>query len=108
LAISDALVFPSYREGFPNVVLEAGAMGLPAIVTDINGCNEIIEHGKNGLIIPSKDEVSLLNSLIELATNTTLLQLLADNARPMVASRFERSIVWHAVLDEYRRIEAFN
>ena len=44
LAASDALVFPSYREGFPNVVLESGAMGLPAIVTDINGCNEIIEE----------------------------------------------------------------
>lgn len=42
LAASDAFVFPSYREGFPNSVLEAGALGLPAIVTDINGCNEII------------------------------------------------------------------
>ena len=42
-AVSNALVFPSYREGFPNVVLQAGAMGLPAIVTNINGCNEIIE-----------------------------------------------------------------
>jgi glycosyltransferase involved in cell wall biosynthesis len=44
LAISDVLTFPSYREGFPNVVMQAGAMGLPCIVTDINGCNEIIEH----------------------------------------------------------------
>src|SRR5690606_28157874 len=42
LAIANALVFPSYREGFPNVVMQAGAMGLPSIVTDINGCNEII------------------------------------------------------------------
>lgn len=42
LSISNALVFPSYREGFPNVVMQAGAMGLPSIVTDINGCNEII------------------------------------------------------------------
>ena len=50
-----SLVFPSYREGFPNVVMQAGAMGLPSIVTDINGCNEIIEDGKNGLIILPKD-----------------------------------------------------
>ena len=41
-AISDVLVFPSYREGFPNVVLQAGSMGLPSIVTNINGSNEII------------------------------------------------------------------
>jgi glycosyltransferase involved in cell wall biosynthesis len=46
-AIANALVFPSYREGFPNVVLQAGAMGLPSIVTDINGSNEIIVNGKN-------------------------------------------------------------
>ena len=47
-AAADVLTFPSYREGFPNVVLQAGAMGLPAIVTDISGCNEIIEDGVNG------------------------------------------------------------
>lgn len=52
LAISNSLVFPSYREGFPNVVMQAGAMGLPCIVTDINGCNEIIINGENGIIIP--------------------------------------------------------
>ena len=51
-ALSDALVFPSYREGFPNVVMQAGAMGLPSIVSDINGCNEIIEEEQNGLIVP--------------------------------------------------------
>src|SRR5690606_34013806 len=58
-AVSDALVFPSYREGFPNVVMQAGAMGLPAIVTDINGCNEIVEEGVNGTIIPTKDTATL-------------------------------------------------
>ncbi|MEG2161658.1 MAG: glycosyltransferase family 4 protein, partial [Chryseobacterium sp.] len=54
-AISDCLVFPSYREGFPNVVMQAGAMGLPSIVSNINGCNEIIIEGENGTIIPVKD-----------------------------------------------------
>ena len=48
-AISDVLVFPSYREGFPNVVMQAGAMGLASIVTDINGCNEIIINDTNGV-----------------------------------------------------------
>jgi len=46
LAVSNCLVFPSYREGFPNVVLQAGAMSLPSIVSDINGCNEIIQQSK--------------------------------------------------------------
>ena len=44
LAASNCLVLPSYREGFPNVVLQAGCMEIPSIVTNINGCNEIITH----------------------------------------------------------------
>src|SRR5690606_23555731 len=63
LSISNVLVFPSYREGFPNVVMQAGAMGLPAIVTDINGCNEIIKEGENGTIIPAKDAGALQNAM---------------------------------------------
>jgi len=59
LTISDVLTFPSYREGFPNVVMQAGAMGLPSIVTDINGCNEIIENGLNGFAIPVKNVKAL-------------------------------------------------
>ena len=47
--ISNVLTFPSYREGFPNVVMQAGAMGLPCIVSNINGCNEIIIEGENAL-----------------------------------------------------------
>ena len=52
--MSDCLVFPSYREGFPNVPMQGGAMGLPAIVSNINGCNEIITHQQNGLIVAVK------------------------------------------------------
>ena len=58
-AAADALVHPSYREGFPNVVIEAGAMGLASIVTDINGSNEIIIDGENGVIVPPRDEEAL-------------------------------------------------
>ena len=58
-AISHVLTFPSYREGFPNVVMQAGAMGLPSIVSDINGCNEIITNGLNGSIVKKKDVAAL-------------------------------------------------
>lgn len=71
-SISDALVFPSYREGFPNVVMQAGAMGLPAIVTDINGCNEIIENEVNGLIISPKNVKELETAMKLLATDAFL------------------------------------
>ncbi|PIB31204.1 glycosyl transferase family 1 [Maribacter sp. 4U21] len=108
LAASDVFVFPSYREGFPNVVLEAGAMGLPAIVTDINGSNEIITERENGLIIPSKDSKALYRAMELLLTNNALRKDLAKNARPMISARFKRSMVWDAVLKEYQRIEASN
>ena len=62
-AASDCFVLPSYREGFPNTVLEAGAMGLPSIVTDINGSREIISDGVNGLIVPTHNSETLLEAM---------------------------------------------
>ena len=80
-AASDCFVFPSYREGFPNTVMEAGAMGLPSIVTDINGSREIIIDGKNGVIIPSKDVEALYHAMEEMITNTDKTKEYAANAR---------------------------
>jgi glycosyltransferase involved in cell wall biosynthesis len=104
LAISNCLVFPSYREGFPNVVLQAGAMGLPSIVTNINGCNEIIEEGINGLIIPPKDIIALQNAMINLLEDKSVYKNLKNNARQMITSRYEQKLVWEALLEEYRRL----
>jgi len=105
LAVSDALVFPSYREGFPNVVMQAGAMGLPSIVTDINGCNEIIIDGENGIIIPPQDEKSLFNAMVHFLENKDKVRRMADNSRKMISDRYEQHIVWEAILAEYRRLE---
>ena len=100
-AISDALVFPSYREGFPNVVMQAGAMGLPSIVSDINGCNEIIVEGENGLIIPSKNVEKLKEKMLTLARDKNLYIKLKENSRRMIENRYEQSVVWNALLEEY-------
>ena len=104
LAASDALVFPSYREGFPNVVIEAGAMGLPSIVTDINGSREIIQDGVNGLIVPSKNEDALLKEMERLVEDAALASYLASHARRLVASRYEQGYVKQCLLDFYRQI----
>lgn len=107
-AISDVLTFPSYREGFPNVVMQAGAMGLPSIVTNINGCNEIIIEGKNGIIIPPKDEVILAEKMEQIFLDSGLRNKLKANARDMIVSRYEQKIVWEAILEEYKRLESQN
>jgi glycosyltransferase involved in cell wall biosynthesis len=100
-AISNCLVFPSYREGFPNVVMQAGAMELPSIVTDINGCNEIIIEGNNGIIIPVKNVEAIVEAMQKLYTNHDFYNQLKQNARSMIQSRYEQSVVWNALLDEY-------
>lgn len=104
LAAADAFVFPSYREGMPNVVLEAGAMGLPAIVTDINGSNEIIESGKNGVIIPTHDIASLYETLKDWSENKSKVQKLSKNSRRMIASRYNQKMIWRATLDVYKQL----
>jgi len=107
-AIADALVFPSYREGFGAVVAQAGAMGLPAIVTNINGCNEIIEEGKNGLIVPPKDTKALQQAMVKIVDDPNLYQHLKSNARPMITSRYEQNVVWEALLEEYKSLLKMN
>ena len=104
-AISNALIFPSYREGFPNVVMQAGAMGLPSIVSDINGCNEIIENGTNGLIVPVKDEISLGLAMKKLVEDENDTLKMVENARPMIVSRYEQDVIWQAILSEYQNLE---
>lgn len=102
LAVSDVLTFPSYREGFPNVVMQAGAMGLPSIVSDINGCNEIIVEGKNGVIIPVKNEKALEQAMQRLIGDKNRFHNLKNNARPMVVERYQQQIIWEALLEEYQ------
>ncbi len=105
LAVSSALVLPTYREGFPNVVLQAGAMGLPSIVTDINGCNEIVSHEINGIIIPVKDEMAIFKAMEQMLENPSQYASMKRVARPEIVSRFEQSVVWQAILDEYQTLE---
>ena len=106
LAIANVLVFPSYREGFPNVVMQAGAMGVPSIVSDINGCNEIIIEQENGLIIPVKDEIAIFSAMKKVVSNSTLTSKLIGNSRQMIVSRYEQKVVWEAILSEYRTFES--
>ncbi len=104
LAASDVFVFPSYREGFPNVVIQAGAMELPCIVTNINGCNEIIKNGINGIIIPSKDIDALYQSM-KITSDSKIRQTMASNARNMIAERYEQQYVWRKLEEWYKTLE---
>lgn len=104
LAISDVFVFPSYREGFPNVVLQACSMGIPSIVTDINGSNEIIKNNFNGLIVPTKDSNSLQDAMLKLIEDNSLLNKLSENSRKRIIENYDQKFVWNELLKEYNNL----
>ena len=99
--ISDSFVLPTYREGFPNAVLEAQSMGLPCIVTNINGCNEIIQDKKNGLIVPVKDSIELYKAMKMLIDDENYRLKLASFSRQNIIEKYKQEIVWKALLEEY-------
>ena len=104
LIMSDVFVFPSHREGFPNVVMQAGAMGLPSIVSDINGCNEIIEDGENGLIVPVKDASALYNAMLSLLNGREVRERMANCSRKLIVQKYDESFVQNELLKEYNSL----
>lgn len=101
---ADCHVLPSYREGFPNTPMEAGALGLPNIVTDINGAREIVINEENGLVVPSKDAKALYDAMERMMTDDALREKIKENAREMIASRFERGFVRKCLYEFYEEV----
>ena len=130
-AESDCFVFPSYREGFPNTVIEAGAMELPCIVTDINGSREIIiavkEKGKvknekmsvgsqhlaqgermsvreNGVVIPAKDADALFDAMVWMMEHEEERAQMGKRAREIISERFEQGFVRQQLYQFYDEV----
>lgn len=102
-ATAQALVFPSYREGFPNVVLEAGAFALPSIVTDINGSREIITNKDNGLVIPPQN-IEALTQAMQTLLHTPHLKSMGEAAYRNVKQHFSKARVWQQLKDYYQHL----
>ena len=104
MAAADVLAFPSYREGFPNVVLEAGAMSLPSIVTDINGSREIVRDGFNGLVVPPHDVQALHDAMLLMLSDADKRRQMASVARKRVLDNWSREIVSNALYAFYNEV----
>lgn len=102
LYMSDVFVFPSYREGFPNVILQACAMGVPCIATDINGCNEIITHQETGLLVPPKNASALLSAMHQMINDDNLRKRFSEKARELVEKNYSQQYVWEQIMIEYK------
>lgn len=105
-ALMDVLVLPSYREGFPRAPMEASAMGVPSVVTDIRGCREAVEHGANGLLFPVGDVDALSRAIVELLVDDERRARMGVEARRIAEERFDERKVFDRVLDEYERLLA--
>jgi glycosyltransferase involved in cell wall biosynthesis len=103
-ALMDLFVLPSHREGFPRCLMEASAMGIPCIATDIRGCREVVEHNKNGLLVSVKDPTSLAQAIIALLTNKERAQVMGKLGRQMAVERFDERLVFARVKTEYARL----
>lgn len=104
-AMADVLTFPSYREGFPNVVMQAASMQLNCIVSDINGCNEIIEDGKNGWIVLSRNIEQLQNRMEWCVQNKEQSKKMGLESRVIMQKNYERQFVWNEILKEYQKLK---
>jgi glycosyltransferase involved in cell wall biosynthesis len=104
LAASNVFVFPSYREGFPNVVMQAQSMGVACIVSDINGCNELVTHQESGIIIPVKNKEALHDAMNFSMQHKELCKSYATKARSNILNHYEQSKVWNNLLHEYHSL----
>lgn len=106
LGITDVFVLPThYREGVPRVLLEAGAVGLPLVTTDMPGCREVVRNRWNGNLVPPKDVAELVASILELLNMpATGRQLMGARSRDLVRAKFDLEIVAKAYAKVYRDI----
>jgi glycosyltransferase involved in cell wall biosynthesis len=101
LASATVVTLPSYREGLPRILLEAGAAGLPIVTTDVPGCREIVTDGINGLLVPARDASSLAQAILTLLRSEELRERYGQAGRDIVEQEFAYEKVNTRVLKVY-------
>jgi glycosyltransferase involved in cell wall biosynthesis len=103
-ALMDLFVLPSHRESFPRSPMEASAMAVPCIVTNIPGCRETVEPGRNGLLVPLGDVPALAKAMYDLLTNPEKARRMGRQGRQIALERFDERLVFARVTAEYARL----
>jgi glycosyltransferase involved in cell wall biosynthesis len=105
-AAMDLVVLPTYREGFPNVPLEAAAMRLPVVATHIPGCVDAVVHGQTGLLVAPRDAHALREAIAAYLDEPALRRQHGEAGRARVLREFRQPAIWAALLGEYRELLA--
>lgn len=104
--LMNAFALPSYREGFPRTLMEASAMGVPCVATDIRGCRESVRDGVNGLIVPVRDAAALADALRKILTSGELAAKLGAGGLQEARARFDERLIFEKVRHTYLRLLA--
>jgi len=104
LSITNLFALPSYREGLPNSLIEAGSFGIPLLATNINGCNEIIEDNETGIIIEKKSSVSLEQGIEKLILNKELYSHIKNKVRDEMIRKYDQNYFWRELHNEFKKI----
>lgn len=104
MALADVLALPSYREGFGTVVIEAAAMGVPAVGSNIYGLSDAIVDGETGMLVPARDSAALGEALVAMLTNSERRHTMARAARQRSLEQFDSRAVSAVVLKEYQTL----
>jgi glycosyltransferase involved in cell wall biosynthesis len=100
----DVFALASYREGFPRAAMEATAMGLPVVATDIRGCRQVVDPGVNGLLVPVRSPESLAAAIQQLGADARLRAKMGSAGRQLARDRFDERTVVQTVLNTYRKV----
>lgn len=103
-AAMDVVVLPTYREGFPNVPLEAAAMGLPVVATRVPGCVDAVEDGVTGALVPPRESVPLARAIERYLESEALRREHGSAGRRRVLQKFSQEVLWDALHGEYVRL----
>jgi glycosyltransferase involved in cell wall biosynthesis len=103
-AAMDLVVLPTYREGFPNVPLEAASMELPTIVSNVTGCVDAVVNGVTGTVVEVRDADSLAKAMTMYLSNESLRRAHGQAGRTRVLADFRPAKIWEALRAEYIRL----
>ncbi len=104
LALMDVFVLPSWREGLPRSAIEAAAMGLPMVLTNIRGCREVVREDVEGLLVPPKNPARLAAAVSRLVADPEMLARMGIAARDRALEHFDEHDVEDIVVREYERL----
>ena len=104
LPLASIVVLPSYREGFPKILIEAAACGRAVITTDVPGCRDAIYNEVTGLLVPMKDSHALADAIEKLVSNMKYCQKMGQEGRSMAEVKFDEKKVIKQHLEIYNQL----